>query len=204
MNDAARGFDEELGRSANRVCVPAPDNPAHCLKYPLPNAKADANALEWRAWQWLQARLDANELQRHFAHCHGLERTSRGVALRCDVVRDANGDVARSLHAHLFDAHFATPYSAGALCDAVAEFERFLIARSLPLFDLNAGNFAVVREPGATPRLVCVDAKSLLASKEFLPLSRLIPGLRARKLRRRAARLRDRIRFALAPPSAAP
>ena len=73
------------------------------------------------------------------------------------------------------------------------DFEAFLLAHGIPLFDLNAGNFVVVPS-GAGVRLVCVDAKSTVSGKEPVPLSRWIPALRRRKVRRRAERLRQRIR----------
>jgi hypothetical protein len=44
--------------------------------------------------------------------------------------------------------------------------------------------------------LVCIDLKSLVAGKEVLPISRWIPWLMRRKLKRRAERLRQRIRAA--------
>ena len=78
----------------------------------------------------------------------------------------------------------------------MTDFEAFLLARGIPLFDLNAGNFVVV-PAGAGARLVCVDAKSTVAGKELVPVSRWIPWLRRRKVRRRAERLRQRIRSAI-------
>ena len=76
------------------------------------------------------------------------------------------------------------------------DFERCLLDRGIPLFDLNAGNFVVV-PAGAGVRLVCVDAKSTVSGKELVPISRWIPWLRRRKIRRRAERLRQRIRTSL-------
>ena len=86
------------------------------------------------------------------------------------------------------------------LCSAVDEFEGFLLAHGIPLFDLNAGNFVVV-PAGDGIRLVCVDAKSTVSGKELVPVSRWIPWLRRRKVRRRAERLKLRIRTALANSS---
>ena len=82
------------------------------------------------------------------------------------------------------------------LQEAVSDFEGFLIERGIPLVDLNAGNFVVV-PTGDGVRLVCVDAKSTVAGKEILPLSRWVPWLGRRKVRRRAERLRQRIGTAL-------
>lgn len=124
-------------------------------------------------------------------------RTPEGTALRCVLVRDAHGAPARSLYAHLFES---TSCQAGQLCAAVDAFEAWLLRHGIPLFDLNSGNLVVVDDPGSPcgVRLVCVDVKSILDGREIVPVSRWIPWLRARKLRRRAERLRARIRDRLA------
>jgi hypothetical protein len=165
----------------------------------------------------LRARL-GSRIDGVFAACHGIVATAHGPALRCDCVRDADGTPAPSLYQCLFggqfaerlgdnhdDAHDAAPrYDADALCAAVDRMEAWLLKHHVPLFDLNSGNFAVVADhrpateggPAAALRLVCVDAKSLVAGKELLPISRWVPALMRRKLRRRAQRLRQRIRDA--------
>jgi hypothetical protein len=86
-------------------------------------------------------------------------------------------------------------WPADALCAAVDDLEAWLLAHRVPLFDLNAGNFVVVEAQGR-PRLVCVDAKSTVSGRALLPLARWIPALGRRKVARRAARLRARIRAA--------
>jgi hypothetical protein len=86
-------------------------------------------------------------------------------------------------------------WPADALCAAVDDLEAWLLAHGIPLFDLNAGNFVVVDDRGR-PRLVCVDAKSTVSGRALVPLARWIPALGRRKLVRRAARLRARIRAA--------
>ncbi|MFT4256597.1 MAG: YrbL family protein [Pseudoxanthomonas sp.] len=209
-----------IAHGANRLCAIDPGDPAHCLKFELP---ADArtrvgarqrlrrwlarhwlrfgeNRTELRAWQRLRQRL-GDEAGERFAACEGIVATRWGDALCCRCLRLPDGQPARSLYAHLFDG--PPEYSADALCAAVDDFERFLIERGIPLFDLNAGNFVVL--PAASGiRLVCVDAKSILSAKEILPLSRWLPGLRRRKIARRAQRLRQRIRAALARPPCGP
>ena len=172
------------------------------------------NGVEWRAWQRLHRR-HGDALAGRFAACHGVVDTRWGPALRCDCVLLDDGTPAPSLYKCLFGeplpaspcgsrhageafAAMAAPTGAppevSALCAAVDDFEAFLLACGIPLFDLNAGNF-VVLPTGWGVRLVCVDAKSTLSGKELLPFSRWIPWLRRRKLRRRAERLRQRIRM---------
>jgi hypothetical protein len=212
--------DRILAHGANRLCVRDPDSDAHCLKYELPPEQRTRvgarqrlrrwlarrmpalgeNRTELRAWRWLQSRLgDAPD--GFVAPCEGLVRTPEGTALRCVLVRDTHGAPARSLYAHLFES---TPYQAAQLCAAVDRFEAWLLHHGIPLFDLNSGNLVVVDDPRSPcgVRLVCVDVKSILDGREIVPVSRWIPWLRARKLRRRAERLRARIRDRLAPPPA--
>ncbi|MFT3755948.1 MAG: YrbL family protein [Pseudoxanthomonas sp.] len=214
-----------IAHGANRLCAIDPDDPAHCLKFELPvDARTrvgarqglrrwlarhwprfDENHVELRAWQRLQQR-HGDEIGERFAACKDIVATRWGEALRCRCLRLPDGQPARSLYAHLFNgpAEYApAEYSADALCAAVDDFEHFLIERGIPLFDLNAGNF-VVLPAAAGVRLVCVDAKSTVTGKEILPLSRWLPGLRRRKIARRAQRLRQRIRDAFARPPSDP
>lgn len=205
-----------LARGANRLCVIDPQDPASCLKFELAAAERPPaglrtrlrracarrfpalgeNATELRAWRRLYLRLGdaAAEL---FTPCLGTTASAWGPALRCGLVRESDGTPARSLYAHLFQG---TSCTADALCAAVDEVECWLLRHRVPLFDLNAGNF-VVTGPAGRPRLVCVDAKSTLSGKEILPVSRWSRGMMQRKIRRRAERLRRRIRDALAEPS---
>ena len=208
-----------LAQGANRICVLDPDSDAHCLKYELPPAMRTRgslrrrlrrwlaqhfptfgeNSAELRAWQWLSARLGGST-DRFVAPCIGIVHTPLGPALHCALVHDARGAPARSLHAHLFES---TTYQPEQLCAAVDAFEAWLLQHGIPLFDLNSGNFVVIDDPAraCAPRLVCVDVKSILEDRELLPVSRWVPLLRARKVQRRAERLRFRIRERLGSTS---
>lgn len=207
---------EVLSRGANRLCARAPDQPGYCLKFELAPAERTPagarerlrrvlarrfprwgeNATELRAYQQLYARWGAG-CDALFARCDAIVDTAWGRALRCELMRTGDGLPARSLYAHMFDH---SPYSADALCAEVDRIERWLLDHRVPLFDLNPGNF-VVTATGVRPQLVCVDAKSILSNKEPLPLSRWSAFLMQRKIRRRAARLRQRIRHALSKPA---
>ncbi|WP_149195008.1 YrbL family protein [Luteimonas suaedae] len=204
-----------IAHGACRICVRDPGAPGHCLKYELPPAAGArdrrrrqlrhllSSRLAWfgdnhrelRAWQRLRARLD-DGLSLHVAECEGIVATPAGRALRCRMVADGNGDVAPSL-LHCLTTP-AAGASAAALCAAVDRFEAWLLAQRVPLSDLNPGNFVVVRRDGALA-LVCVDVKSVIAGKELIPVSHWSWTWMRRKIRRRAARLRDRIRASMEP-----
>lgn len=200
---------EVLARGANRLCARDPVTPTHCLKFELPGPERTRaglrarlrrwygrrfpsrgdNGIELRAWQRLD-RLHGDALEGRFAACHGIVDSRWGRALRCDCILLDDGTPAPSLYKCIFGE---AGRDAAGLCSAVDDFEAFLLARGIPLFDLNAGNFVVLPTADGV-RLVCVDAKSTVSGKELVPVSRWIPWLRRRKIRRRAERLRQRIR----------
>ena len=207
-----------LARGANRFCARDPVTPTHCLKFELPGPERPKaglrarfrrwlgrrypalgdNGVELRAWQRLHRR-HGDALAGRFAACHGIVETRWGRALQCDCVLLDDGTPAPSLYKCVFGEAGHDP---AALCAAVDDFEAFLLARGIPLFDLNAGNFVVVPADRGV-RLVCVDAKSTVSGKEPVPISRWIPWLRRRKVRRRAERLRQRIRAGILVASSA-
>lgn len=213
---------EIIARGANRMCGRDPARPGACLKFELPAdqrtrvglrqrlrrwlgrrfAALGDNRTELRAWLGLRERLGAR-LDGRIAASHGIVATAWGPALHCDCVCLADGTPAPSLYRLLFEE---PRYPAQSLCAAVDAFEAWLLAHDVPLFDLNAGNLVVVPDGDQSPdgplRLVCVDAKSVVADKEIVPLSRWSRRLRRRKIARRAQRLRQRILNALSgPPS---
>lgn len=223
MTDRWEGLDV-LARGANRLCARDPVNPRHCLKFELPGPERTQaglrarirrwygrrfpsrgdNGVELRAWQCLQRR-HGDALEGRFAACHGIVDSRWGRALRCDCILLDDGTPAPSLYRVMFgepipcrsgvsrDAFGDRSRLTPLLQEAVTDFEAFLLARGIPLFDLNAGNFVVVPTDTGV-RLVCVDAKSTVSGKELVPISRWIPWLRRHKVRRRAERLRQRIR----------
>jgi hypothetical protein len=209
-----------LAFGANRVCIVDPEDSRYCLKYErslrerAPVGAREAlrrrlglwfpmlgdNRSELRAYRRLRERLGA-ATDGVVAVCHSIVVTAHGPALRCDCALGADGTPAPSLYHCLFsDAANDRRYDADALCLAVDRMEAWLLQHRIPLFDLNSGNFVVVEnrgDDGATRlNLICIDLKSMISSKEILPISRWIPALMRRKIQRRAARLRQRIREA--------
>lgn len=203
-----------IGRGANRVCVVDRRDTRQCLKFMLPadqrtrvglrqriqrwraarKPARDENHAELRAWLQLSARIPLADLQGRIATVLGVFPTVYGQALSCERITLADASPAPSLYALLFEHR---QYEAEPLCAAVSEFEHWLLEHRIPLFDLNTGNLLVLPQ-GDQLRLVCVDAKSVVSGKEIVPLSRWFNALARRKIRRRAERLRERIRMALA------
>lgn len=206
-----------LARGSNRLCAVDPAAPGFCLKFELPRHQRrnpgvrqgfrrwlaarlprwSDNHCELRAWRAIRGRLGP-ATDGVLGAVHGIEATRWGQALRCDCLRLADGSPARSLYHHLF---VDRRHPAADLCRAVDRFEAWLLLHEVPLFDLNAGNFVVDPRPDGL-HLVCIDVKSVVRGKEIVPLSRWLGPLRRAKIKRRAARLRQRINSTLPDPSA--
>ena len=206
-----------IGQGANRVCVVDPEDADFCLKFDRAPAQRrlvkgwrqllrfyfsavfpalNENVIEWRAYQSLYARF-GRSLDDKVAACTELKRYGRSWMLRCQCIRQENGGLAPSIH-HLISRQ-RNDYSAKHLCEAVDEFVEWLVKHNIPLFDLNAGNFVVVADGHNHLKLICVDVKSVLRSKESIPVSRWVNAWMHKKIRRRAGRLKQRIHDQLEP-----
>lgn len=182
---------EILGQGANRYSIVHPENTTRCLKLPTnKDQQSELNALEYQAYQQLLDRKI--ELQPYFVQCYGLVDTNLGQALEVERLFLDHQQAALSLHQWLQDPQLQQRYPVADILKHIDKFTEYLIANHLAIFDLNSGNFMLCQQDGALA-LKYVDVKSLLQSKEVIPISRWFKGLMHRKVRRRAERLKQRI-----------
>lgn len=195
-----------IGKGANRICVRDVQDPAICLKIDLPKHQRtvknlrqrirrelsdrlsifNENYIEWHAYQNLVTRLGHHIVDSYVARCIGLDASAQGLILRCELVKSADGQVAKSLFHYMQHQDNIDPTQ---LIIALDAFQAWLIEHDIPLFDLNSGNLVVQRH-GQQLQLKCIDVKSVLRSKEILPISYWSKILMHKKIKRRIARLK--------------
>ncbi len=195
-----------IGKGANRICVRDVQDPAICLKIDLPKHQRSVknfrqrirrelsdrlslfneNYIEWQAYQSLVQRLGHDILDPYMARCISLDASAQGLILRCELVQSADGQIAKSLFHYMQHPDEMNP---DALCAALDQFQAWLIKYNIPLFDLNSGNLVVQRD-GEQLQLKCIDVKSVLRSKEIIPVSYWFKKLMHNKIKRRIARLK--------------
>ena len=195
-----------IGKGANRICVRDLADPKVCLKIDLPKhersvknlrqrirrelsdrlAIFNENYIEWQAYQSLLQRLGQSTLDPYMARCLSLEKLDQGLILRCELVQSADGSIAKSLFYYMQHQQAIDP---DQLYRALDEFQAWLIQHNIPLFDLNAGNLVVQRHAQHV-QLKCIDVKSVLRSKEIVPVSYWFKALMHKKIKRRIGRLK--------------
>ena len=202
--------EQIIGKGANRICVRDLQDPNLCLKIDLPKHERrvknlrqrlqrqlsdhfrlfNENHIEWQAYQSLVQRLGHDVLDPYMARCLEVQKAKHGVALRCELIKSSDGEVAKSIFHYLQQQQAIDP---DALCAALDRFQAWLIKYNIPLFDLNSGNLVVQRD-GEQLQLKCIDVKSVLRSKEIIPVSYWFKSLMHKKIKRRIARLKKLIK----------
>jgi len=186
---------DRIAESTTRDCYLHPDDPDLIIKILRESpgrGRQNANDQEWRSYQYLLKRFGKEDI---FVACHGFVDTTLGRGLVFDCVRDADGTVSRRLEDVLRDLR----YDLVRVEKAVGWFCRELIEKEIPLFDLNLHNILIQVGPDGAYHAVSIDTKSKFNNYEIIPFSSYIPFFARRKVRRRCARLMEKIRSFHAP-----
>ena len=204
-------MQDVIGKGANRICVRDAHDPSVCLKIDLPQherrvknlrqkirrelsrrfVRFNENYIEWQAYQHLVQRLGQQTLDPYMARCLSLEQAEHWLILYCELVTNAQGEVARSLYDHM--QRSPSQLDPDQVCQALDQFQAWLIQHDIPLFDLNAGNLVVQSDANGL-QLKCIDVKSVLNAKEIIPISYWSKALMHKKIKRRIGRLKDLVR----------
>ncbi len=178
-----------LNRGVERVCYVHPLEPELVIKVPLQvdKKKCGANEEELKGYHLLvkdKVKLD------FISHCHGYVDTDMGQGLLCDCIRDADGEVSRTIwdiviHQDDCDVNYIVEI-AEKLCHT-------LKSNKVWIFDLNLKNIALQRKANGSYKPYIIDLKGRAVRTEFIPITRYIPYLSMKKLERRCNQLIDRI-----------
>ncbi len=192
-----------FAEGGRRVCFVHPDDPGRCVKTlsengdPLrrrnsavwykrlrPLSMFDDNLRELESFRELDAKGGA--VWQHFPRCYGIQPTSRGDGIVCDLIRDDGGTVSRSLRQFV-----AAEGKTRELHRALADFFAFLRDRTVLTRDILDHNLLVQRAGGSL-RVVMIDG---FGSSELIPVSKLFPMVGKRKVERKVTRFKQRYGF---------
>lgn len=197
--------EEPFARGGNRLCFVHPQLPDRVIKVRRPQwtledlrrkkgfprnlrplSSFDESRTEFRLMQHLDARI-GERLYRVVSRNHGFVETDMGRGLCSELIRNADGRVARSLMQYIWE-NGITP----TLADVLARFEADWIPLPIPTRDMLLHNVvAPCDEQGKIVRLVVIDG---LGSSGLFPYAWLPAALKRRRARRKFERFKGLMR----------
>jgi len=196
---------QPFARGGHRECYVHPEDPALCIKirrpdFPLtalrkekgfprnlkPLSAFDDNVEEHRVLAEYQRRF-GDPVFRHVSRSYGFIATDQGPGLVTELIRDAPGNIARTLKKALWEQGMSADIEQ-AIATLIATWEGFRVpSRDLLLHNIVAETDA----RGQVRRLVVIDG---LGSPNLLPFYWLPKQLQQTKVARKTARFRESIR----------
>ena len=192
-----------FAKGGRRYCFVHPKDPGRCVKtlnengapsrrrstaiwYKRlrPRTAFDDNLREQKAFRELERKGKA--VWNHFPRCYGIEATSCGDGIVCDLIRDEDGEVSRSLRQYV-SAEGKMPELRRALDD----FFGLLLQQVVITRDILDHNLLVQVADG-TLRVYMIDG---FGSSEWIPVSNFISRVGYRKVQRKIDRFKQRYGF---------
>jgi len=175
-----------IGKGLHRECFVHPDNTELCVKIVVAG-NSNENHREAAYYALLARRGISWEMLTRF---HGLVATSLGEGAVFDLVRDHDGEVARTL-AYYLEAEELTAPHLEILAAALCELKAYLLKNRIVTMTLKAKNILLQKTAPGEGRLVIVDN---VGNSDFIPAANY-SGLLARlKIRRKWSRFEAALR----------
>lgn len=179
-----------IGRGTHRLCYRHPRDNSRCIKVlsrrPPRRDQLRAVQRELDMYRRLQQRqIDWSMLARY----HGPVETTRGEGQVYELIRDVDGQVARTLEDWLRDTPEALDKA--ALLTALRQLRRYLMHYRVITTTLHAHNMVWQRREDAPPRLVVIDD---IGNADFIPVRQILPFMAHNKIRRKWQRFERRLR----------
>ncbi len=168
-----------INKGAKRLCLYHPDNPDKCVKVSM---------LQKHTWQLENELLAYKKLKNLLGQFlpeyeEELVKTNLGLGLVCELIKNDDGSISRSLHDTLVDGDISPE-----IIDQIHNYVDIVIQNNIPLYDPNPRNF-LVQITNGKKRIVFSDMKTYNEYKPwvYLHLEKVIPFLNRRILKRRHA-----------------
>ena len=172
-----------IGQGRERACYLHPEDDSRIIKVPT-GGDAVQTRREIDFYRRLQKRTDFPYT--HVPRFHGVVQTSLGRGIVVDLVRDADGDISKSLHWYLSQGAPLSEFES-----ALAELKHFLLQHRIIFnHDLVPGNLLLQKYSADASRLVVIDGLGDVVAIQWL--NYLAPHARA-KINRRWNRFRQRL-----------
>ena len=165
-----------VGKGTNRECYVHPDDPNKCLKVTVSNDHKESWR-ETRYYRLLQKReIDWQMLARFY----GTVKTDMGDAMMCDLPRDYDGKISKTLYYYLSTAE-NTKLINNPL-PLLYRLHDYIIAERVIVKDLNFRNMLYQKLSPTDANLIIIDG---IGNHEFIPFSTYIDYFTLKKINKR-------------------
>ncbi len=169
-----------VGKGLHREVFVHPDDPSKCIKIDVAGHGAEA-AREAAYYRVLRKRGVPFTM---LAGYHGYVDTDRGEGTVFDLIRDADGQVSRTLEYYLEDAD-ELERNLDGLLEALPRLHAYLLEWKVLTMNIKPKNLVYAKGCDGEGRLVVVDN---IGNSDFLPLCTHIGALASRKIQRKWSR----------------
>ena len=174
-----------INMGARRLCLYHPEDPNKCVKIAMHYRNI------WQLENELYGYRKAKDLLRDYLpeYEEELVETNLGPGLVCELIRNDDGTVSRWLVDNLRAGSVSKE-----IVQQLQDYADIVVKHNIPLYDPNPCNFLVQIKDGKE-RIVFSDMKSYNDYKPwvYLHLEKVIPALNRRILKRRLAKLFEKI-----------
>ncbi len=162
-----------VGKGTNRECYIHPDDSSKCLKVTVSNDHKES----WREIRYYQLLQKRNITWDMLARFYGTVETDMGEAMVCDLPRDYNGEISKTLYSYLSTAentkliHNPLPL--------LYQLHDYIISQRIIVKDLNFRNMLYQKLSDTEANLIIIDG---IGNHEFIPFSTYIDYFTLRKI----------------------
>ena len=166
-----------VGRGLHREVYVHPENDRLCVKVAIVSEHKEFDR-EYRYYRLLQKRrIHWDNLPRF----HGMVATDRGAGAVFDLIRDADGQVSKTLGEYLV-ASDLTATQARAIVAATDALKRYLLDQAIITMTLKPKNIVYQHLSEDSGKLFVIDN---IGNSDFIPLCNYVAGLARRKIARK-------------------
>lgn len=165
-----------VGKGTNRECYVHPDDPNKCLKVTVSNDHKES----WRETRYYRL-LQKKEIDwQMLARFYGTVKTDMGDAMMCDLPRDYDGEISKTLYYYLSTAE-NTKLINNPL-PLLYRLHDYIIAERVIVKDLNFRNMLYQKLSPTDANLIIIDG---IGNHEFIPFSTYIDYFTLKKINKR-------------------
>jgi hypothetical protein len=187
---------QPFATGGGRDCYIYPDNQNLCIKVARKGRSPEERRLRvpwWKRWRKPAYKYDDNlrdfsalnalehdsppETWQHLPRCYGWVDTDRGMGLVTDLVRDADGQISRTLRQHI-----QTSTQASLIQSAVDDFSNFWLSQSIPVRSLFTDNIVAQVQADGALRLVVIDGFGTTVLFPWYTWGKHLGKIRARQM----------------------